>query len=161
MKNFNWEDFKKGNIEVGCKTKELAKDFFSKCVKQNIEWNDNTKINPETTYWECEKENTIYGIWRASEGNCFSNSGKLYYGIPRNKDKQVIEWRIEEDCDIRTKLLKDNDFSTVKQYIVDFEKINTIFAWQVLLEILFKELKIVIQEDSVYFEQLKDFLKEV
>ena len=44
MKDFNWEEFKKGNIEVGCSTEELAKDFFSKCVKQNIEWNDNTKI---------------------------------------------------------------------------------------------------------------------
>ena len=109
MNNFNWEEFKKGNIQVGCKTKESAKDFLSKCAKRNIKWNDDTEIDSKNTYWEYEKENMIYSVWRKSESDVFSKSGRLYYGNTKNQDKQFTEWIIEEKSNTQVELLEDDD----------------------------------------------------
>ena len=48
-----------------------------------------------------------------------------------------------------------------KTYKVDFNKIDSIFQWQPLIQLLFESLNVVIQEDSIYYEQLKDVLEEV
>lgn len=108
MNNFNWEDFKKGNIQVNCKNQESAKDFLSKCAKQNIKWNDDTEIDSKDTYWEYEKQNMMYSIYRKSESDIFSKSGRLYYGNTKNQDKQFIEWIIGERSDTQVELFKDD-----------------------------------------------------
>lgn len=38
MKNFNWEEFKNGEIAVHCDTEEKADDFLKECEKRNIKW---------------------------------------------------------------------------------------------------------------------------
>lgn len=43
MKNFNWEEFKNGEIAVHCDTEEKANDFLKECNKQGITWTDGDK----------------------------------------------------------------------------------------------------------------------
>ena len=59
--------------------------------------------------------------------------------------------------------IKDDshNFKIPKTYKVDFNKIDSIFQWQPLIQLLFESLNIVIQEDSIYYEHLKDVLEEV
>lgn len=59
--------------------------------------------------------------------------------------------------------IKDDshNFRIPKTYKVNFNKIESIFDLQVLMQVLFEGLNIVIQEDSIYYEHLKDVLEEV
>lgn len=52
-------------------------------------------------------------------------------------------------------------FKIPKKYKVDFDKVESIFDLQVLMEVLFEGLNIVIQEDSAYYKHLKGYLKEL
>ena len=51
MKDFNWEEFKKGSVEVGCKTEELAKDFLKQCIEHGIKWGRGVDIDLIDTRW--------------------------------------------------------------------------------------------------------------
>ena len=48
-----------------------------------------------------------------------------------------------------------------KAYKIDFDKVDSLFQLLPLIQVLFESLNVIIQEDSVYYEQLKDILKEV
>lgn len=59
---------------------------------------------------------------------------------------------------------KDVDFNIInvpKRYEVDFEKVDSIYMLGILIEVLFKELNVSIQENSKSYELLKDVLKEI
>ena len=47
-----------------------------------------------------------------------------------------------------------------KAYKIDFDKVDSLFQLLPLIQVLFESLNVIIQEDSVYYEQLKDILKE-
>lgn len=47
-----------------------------------------------------------------------------------------------------------------KRYVIDFDKISSFEELKMLVSILYKSLNVVVQDDSFYYEQLKDYLKE-
>ena len=50
--------------------------------------------------------------------------------------------------------------SNPKRYVIDFDKISSFEELKMLVSILYKSLNVVVQDDSIYYEQLKDYLKE-
>lgn len=92
MKNFNWEEFKRGNIAVHCDTKEKAKDFLKKCDKEGIRWryhNERT-ITEGGDCWRVEKENTSYSCMGR-----FCTLGYSNYKTYRDKGLEIIKWEID------------------------------------------------------------------
>ncbi|NFC29216.1 hypothetical protein EXM98_04775 [Clostridium botulinum] len=90
MKNFNWNEFKKGEIVVHCDTKEKAKDFLNKCVSNNIRWADTQHITPDINYFK-----------NCGNGICyrFHNIvlGLVYETLKYFKDDdhvRIIKWKI-------------------------------------------------------------------
>ena len=47
-----------------------------------------------------------------------------------------------------------------KRYVIDFDKISSFEELKMLVSILYKSLNVVVQDDSIYYEQLKDYLKD-
>ena len=87
MKNFNWEEFKNGNVVVVCKTKELAKDFLNKCKDEDMIWCDKSEIKDSD-------------IWYFEDYITYSVDGTgLYWGASTKRDKVVIDWCLEEDIE--------------------------------------------------------------
>ena len=83
MKNFNWEEFKRGNIAVHCDTEEKAKDFLEKCDEQGM---GTMKFN----CWEIAKEYTSY--------SCMLMYGCIGYAhceFHKSKGMKIIEWEID------------------------------------------------------------------
>ena len=50
--------------------------------------------------------------------------------------------------------------SNPKRYVIDFDKIKSFEELKMLINILYESFNIVVQEDSIYYEQLKDYLKD-
>lgn len=104
MKNFNWEEFKKGNVEVSCKTKESSKNFLMNCIKQGIRRGDKNKNINLYDVWDTYKEDTVYGIWRETDPHIYYRKiGGMYYGDSLDDEKQIIEWSIEKKECLKTK----------------------------------------------------------
>ena len=105
MKYFNWEEFKKGNIEVGCKTEELAKDFLKQCLEHEVKWGRGVDIDLTDTQWGEYKKDTLYGVWKGDEKYLYYSSkiGGLYYGDSKEHNKQFVEWTFEEKEESKTK----------------------------------------------------------
>ncbi|HCL4447107.1 TPA: hypothetical protein N2D16_002712 [Clostridium botulinum] len=87
---FNWDEFKKGEIVVHCDTKEKAKDFLNKCVSNNIRWADTQHITPDINYFK-----------NCGNGICyrFHNIvlGLVYETLKYFKDDdhvRIIKWKI-------------------------------------------------------------------
>lgn len=60
-------------------------------------------------------------------------------------------------------LKSDNNclkISNPKRYVIDFDKIKSFEELKMLINILYESFNIVVQDDSFYYEQLKDYLKE-
>ena len=93
MKNFNWEEFKKGNIAVHCDTEEKAKDFLKECDKEGIRWryNNERTITEGSNCWRVEKENTSYSCMGRFCTLEYSN-----YKTHRDKGLEIIKWEIED-----------------------------------------------------------------
>lgn len=90
MKNFNWEEFKNGEIAVHCDTEEKANNFLNECDKQGIAWTDGDKTT-EINCWLLYKKNTSYV--------CSFEKSKLEFGfLEYNKDKglEIIKWEIDK-----------------------------------------------------------------
>ena len=87
MKNFNWEDFKKGNIAVHCDTEEKAKDFLRKCDRQRFEWESGVPTIACTKWNEC-KEETSYSFLK----------GIRFARVSEHKlnGYKIIKWEIED-----------------------------------------------------------------
>lgn len=47
-----------------------------------------------------------------------------------------------------------------KEYEVDFDKITSFEDLKMLMSVLFEELRIRVVEESVYWDKLKEYLKE-
>lgn len=88
MKNFNWEEFKKGNIAVHCDTEEKAKDFLEKCDTKGIKFKVRNRTTEGTNSWKWYEEQTIY---------CINNNKLLYssYLERRAIGYKIIEWEID------------------------------------------------------------------
>ncbi|MGN1029754.1 MAG: hypothetical protein ACI4P7_06635 [Bacilli bacterium] len=88
MKNFNWEEFKRGNIAVHCDTEEKAKDFLKECDTKGIKFKVRNRTTEGTNSWKWYKEQTIY---------CINNNKLLYssYLERRAIGYKIIEWEID------------------------------------------------------------------
>lgn len=90
MKNFNWEEFKNGEIAVHCDTEEKANNFLNECDKQGIAWNDGDKTT-EINCWFWHKKNTSYAC-------SFGKSKLVFDFLEYHKDKglEIIKWEIDK-----------------------------------------------------------------
>lgn len=86
MKNFNWEKFKKGYINIHCDTEEKANDFLKECHNKGITWNGGSNLLDHNN-WDMYKENTCYD--HNDNGLCYCD---LYFTII--EDYKTIEWEI-------------------------------------------------------------------
>lgn len=88
MKNFNWEEFKKGNIAVHCDTEEKAKDFLKKCDKEGIRWNTG-EYTHEFTEWNKHKKETSYSYF---------TKGIVMTRLDLDKEQglKIIKWEVED-----------------------------------------------------------------
>lgn len=90
MKNFNWEEFKNGEIAVHCDTEEKANDFLKECNKQGITWTDGDKTT-EINCWFWYEKDTSYA--------CRDGKSKLTFEFLKHyKDKglETIKWEIDK-----------------------------------------------------------------
>ena len=90
MKNFNWEEFKNGEIAVHCDTEEKANDFLKECNKQGITWTDGDKTT-EINCWFWYEKDTSYA--------CRDGKSKLTFEFLKHyKDKglEIIKWEIDK-----------------------------------------------------------------
>ncbi|MDU2680177.1 hypothetical protein [Clostridium sp.] len=90
MKNFNWEEFKNGEIAVHCDTEEKANNFLNECDKQGIAWTDGDKTT-EINCWFWYEKNTSYA--------CRDGKSKLTFEFLKHyKDKglEIIKWEIDK-----------------------------------------------------------------
>ncbi|GAA0817549.1 hypothetical protein [Clostridium tertium] len=102
MKNFNWEEFKNGEIAVHCDTEEKANNFLNECDKQGIAWADGDKTT-EINCWLLYKKNTSYV--------CSFEKSKLEFGfLEYNKDKglEIIKWEIDKMKELTFKEVIEN-----------------------------------------------------
>ncbi|WP_308779611.1 hypothetical protein [uncultured Clostridium sp.] len=88
MKNFNWEEFKKGNIAVHCDTEEKAKDFLKECDKNDIKW-ETGEYTHESTEWNEHKKETSYSHY--IKGVVIAR-----LGLNKALGYKIIEWEIED-----------------------------------------------------------------
>lgn len=91
MKNFNWEEFKRGNIAVHCDTEAKAKDFLEKCDTKGIKFKARNRTTEGTNSWKWYKEQTIY---------CINNNKLLYSSYLERRARRaigykIIEWEID------------------------------------------------------------------
>lgn len=47
-----------------------------------------------------------------------------------------------------------------KRYVIDFDKVSCFEELKMLVRVLYESLNVVVQDDSIYYEQLKGYLKE-
>ncbi|MCI6692527.1 MAG: hypothetical protein MR510_08630 [Clostridium sp.] len=87
MKNFNWEEFKKGNIAVHCNTEEKAKDFLNECDKNDIKW-ETGEYTHESTEWNEHKKETSYSHY--IKGVVIAR-----LGLNKALGYKIIEWEID------------------------------------------------------------------
>lgn len=87
MKNFNWEEFKRGNIAVHCDTEEKAKDFLKKCDKEGIRWNTG-EYTHEFTEWNKHKKETSYSHY--IKGIVIAR-----LDLDKARGYKIIEWEID------------------------------------------------------------------
>lgn len=87
MKNFNWEEFKKGNIAVHCDTEEKAKDFLKKCDKEGIRW-QRGQYTHEFTKWDIFKEGTSYSFF-------INGIAITRLDLDKAQGLKIIEWEID------------------------------------------------------------------
>ncbi|EQB4340958.1 TPA: hypothetical protein ACXDAZ_002538 [Clostridium botulinum] len=117
MKNFNWNEFKKGKIVVYCNTKEKAINFISKCNSYNMKWSDGGEIELTECYFE-ECENGIcYRFQNESYDTGLVFEELSYY----NDFYSIIEWRIEKREDnMENKIDYDREYNILE--FMEFEK---------------------------------------
>jgi len=62
MKEFDWNEFKKGNITIHCKTKSEANDFCRLANTRGLRWdkNEGSNFSRGIEFWEKYKEDTCY-----------------------------------------------------------------------------------------------------
>ena len=87
MKNFNWEEFKRGNIAVHCDTEEKAKDFLKKCDKEGIRW-QRGQYTHEFTKWDIFKEGTSYSFF-------INGIAITRLDLDKTQGYKIIEWEID------------------------------------------------------------------
>ncbi|MHB9927898.1 hypothetical protein [Clostridium botulinum] len=116
---FNWNEFKKGEIVIHCDTKEKAINFLSECNLQNIKWMDQENIIPIKCYFE-----------KYETGICYRfvpfESNEYCYGLTydclefyETIDCEIIEWEIKNKIDY--------DREYIIEEIMEFEN-GTVFA---------------------------------
>ncbi|MBE1304545.1 hypothetical protein G4W71_10980 [Clostridium botulinum] len=120
MKNFNWNEFKKGEIVVYCDTKEKAINFLSECNLNNIKWADGERIIPTQCF--------IGDFEEYKNGICYRFVNDFYsYGLAhdeidyyKNHDcYKTIEWEIENkiDYDREYNILEIKEFPEETEFI--------------------------------------------
>jgi len=87
MKNFNWEEFKKGNIAVHCNTEEKAKDFLKECDREGITW-QRGQYTHEFTKWDIFKEGTSYSFF-------INGIAITRLDLDKTQGYKIIEWEID------------------------------------------------------------------
>lgn len=121
MNDFNWKEFKKGNVAVWCKTEELAKDFLSECDKKGIEWSDGNSTTRFTHY-------SVYGgkicyTHHRSFGLC--HGSKEYF---QNKHTNIIEWESQTEFTFQEVVIR-NIPGVYVNCSDDGERIKSIEIW--------------------------------
>ena len=91
MKNFNWEEFKNGEIAVHCDTEEKAKDFLKECEKRDIGWSSGKKANHNTN-WDSYKIDTCYSCYILRERELVYGSKHFF----KKEGLEIIKWEIDE-----------------------------------------------------------------
>lgn len=94
MKNFNWEEFKKGNIAVHCDTEAKAKDFLKECDKNDIKWETGEHTH-ESTEWNEHKKETSYSHY--IKGIVIAR-----LGLNKAQGYKIIEWEIEDMKELKS-----------------------------------------------------------
>lgn len=157
MKNFNWEDFKSGELAISCETKEIAKDFVDSLYKANV-------LNnlPFKDYYigKWSHFNDCYRFSKEYDDLCYENSA-----IYNFSNYRIVKWKIEEEVKPFTNIVNkikddligqkyvftvrrhtehnDNDYYTVtgtienfdgNQFIVNNEHETRIFTRKNVLE---------------------------
>ncbi|NFO71588.1 hypothetical protein FDC51_15800 [Clostridium botulinum] len=166
--NFNWSEFKKGEIVVYCDTKEKAINFLSECNLQNIKWVDKEDIIPTKCYFE-KYETGIGYRFVPFESNEYCHGLtydclEFYETIGSN----IIEWEIENKIDYDreydiyevmefpegTELLYKNKHYKIKDEELYFVDKNREFISQnSLKDILTMKFKIIKKDKKVEFMQ--------
>src|SRR5574344_566352 len=102
MKDFNWEEFKKGRVAVHCPEEYLAEHFFKQCIKNGI-----NAFSKGKAQWCVYKENTCYTTycgWSYCDKNWYENNGyKIIEWKPSNKQEgdnnmelNVLKYKVTE-----------------------------------------------------------------
>lgn len=88
MNNFNWDEFKNGNVAVWCKTEEQAKDFIEESFTMNLTWEYNEYVDMKGTRFCIYHEKTCY-IYDVNN-NCLRYDSIEYF---KKMNYKIIEWK--------------------------------------------------------------------
>lgn len=88
MKNFNWEEFKNGEIAVHCDTEEKADDFLKECEKRNIKWIGGDNATHHNHY------SVNFGLTcYCGKKGVLTYSDKVYF---IQKGTTIVKWEVKE-----------------------------------------------------------------
>lgn len=89
MKNFDWNEFIKGNVAVHCDTEEKTSDFLKKCHDKGMAWRNGDSLL-DYSLWDTHEENTCY--------LCCNYNNRISYGDLDyfEEDYKIVEWEIED-----------------------------------------------------------------
>ena len=156
MKQFDWDEFKKGYIMVSCETKEKAINFLEECSKNNIYFET---YHNDKNYWDEFKEYTCYKIDHTTKKLNYTSLFCCYWNLNdyiilnwsdymNNKeikdftkdmleDFMVVETNEEENnryMKIKNKLVQTKSFNNLNDYNNNL-KYNTISEEDVIYDI--------------------------
>ena len=161
---FNWNEFKKGEIVVHCDTKEKVINFINKCNSYNMKWSDGTKVKSTESYFEECENGVCYRFINDDYGSALTFDELSYY----KGCYPIIEWKIENKIDYDreydiyevmefpegTELTYKNKHYKIKDeelYFVD--KNREFISQKSLKDILTMKFKIIKKDKKVEFMQ--------
>ncbi|AUN19988.1 hypothetical protein RSJ22_00380 (plasmid) [Clostridium botulinum] len=125
---FNWDEFKKGEIVIHCDTKEKAINFLGECNLQNIKWADKEYIIPTKCYFGQYESDTCYRFLNSDFICGLTYKSLKFY---KSLDLNIIEWEIEKGenmlNDLTTKKLdydREYDILEIKEFPEETEFIS-------------------------------------
>lgn len=85
MKEFNWEEFKKDNVAVHCKTEEEAKDFIKVACENDCKWYNRDKSFTNFDVYGCKTTYTCGSYKKNQLEWC-------YYNYFKENNYKIYEW---------------------------------------------------------------------
>lgn len=139
MKDFNWEEFKKGNIVVHCDTKEKSDNFIELCEKQSIKVDNVRKFS---NYYRCDND---YNNWYRCDNKKLYHSTLKFY---TDMGYKIIKWQIDDEKQLKVYNIMDLVQNEGKEFVnSEIDKQNIIYKYK-NGKVLFKNINF-----DRYFEE--------